>query len=98
MGDIKQETSRAREHADNFMAIAERIKELFDMIDSIMKELYGDNWIGSGAEHAKASYDQHKAKYETFYAQLSNFKPVIYQVAATYEERSKSAGNRVALD
>ena len=85
----------ARSLADGIQGNADNIMDIFNDVDTIMNQLYGDNWDSAGAENAHARYNEIRRNYEVFYTNVAAMKTHIYNVTATNEEADAAASNTV---
>lgn len=86
----------ARSYADAIQTNANNIMSIFDDIDATMMNLYGANWESSGAEDAKARYDQIRKNYEVFYQRVIAMRNHIYSVTAANEAADAAASQNIA--
>lgn len=86
----------ARGCADAIKTDAENIMSTFNEIDAIMKQLYGANWESSGADDAKARYDQIRRNYEVFYNNVINMNTYVHKTTDRYEQADAAASSSVS--
>ena len=91
----EKDYQEARGLADSIKGNADNINDIFTNIDHIMNELYGDNWQSSGAEQAKARYDEIRKNYEVFYQKVTDMKTHIYNVTAANEDADAVASSTI---
>lgn len=85
----------ARALADGVQKNADNIMDIFNDVDTIMNQLYGDNWASCGAENAQARYNEIRRNYEIFYTNVVAMKTHIYNVTAANEDADTTASNIV---
>lgn len=90
----EKDYGQARTTADSMKTNAQSIMDIFDKIDIIMKDLYGESWESSGASNAHARYEELRKNYELFYQKILNICAHILKVTASNE----SADSRVSSD
>ncbi len=86
----------ARSYADGVKTNADNILGIFNDIDSVMNNLYGNNWESLGADDARSRYEQIRKNYEVFYDKVVAMKTHIYAVTAANEEADAAASNVVS--
>lgn len=86
----------ARSTADAIKTNAQNIMGIFDDIDRIMNELYGENWQSTGADDAKNRYDTIRKNYEVFYTNVINMNTYIHKTTDAYEQADNAASSTVA--
>lgn len=86
----------ARNCANNVKKNAEEIMSIFDSIDSIMKSLYGKDWLSSGAEDAHARYLEIRKNYEKFYSQVVQMQKDVYAITKANEAADLAASQTIA--
>ena len=92
----EKDYGQARSTADSIKTNGENVMGIFNAIDSIMNNLYGDSWDSCGAENAHARYEKIRKNYETFYQQILNMHDHIYKVTASNEGTDTNVGNDIA--
>ena len=92
----EKDYGQARSYADAIYGNAQNIMDIFNDIDSTMNNLYGNNWESSGAENARALYDEIRRCYEGFYNKVVSMKTHIYNVTAANEGADQAASNVIA--
>lgn len=88
--------SGARSTADQIKSNADNIMGIFEDIDRVMDELYGDNWQSTGADSARDRYNNIRSKYEGFYQAVVNMNQYIHTTTDRYEQADAAASNIVA--
>ena len=86
----------ARSLADAVQGNADNIMDIFNDIDRVMGELYGQNWESCGSENAHARYQEIRQNYEVFYTNVVAMKTHIYNVTAANEAADAAASNVIA--
>ena len=86
----------ARSYADGVGKNADNIMGIFDSIDKIMTELYGDNWESCGADNAHDRYNEIRKNYEIFYDQVVKMKEHVYSVTQANEEADAAADQTIS--
>ncbi len=82
----------ARSQADAIKGNAENIMSIFDDIDKVMNDLYGNHWtLSSGAEDTNAMYNEIRKNYEVFYEAVKKMHKDINASVANYEEADAAA-------
>ena len=69
--------------------------DIFNDIDNVMNNLYGNNWASLGADDAHERYNAIRQNYEVFYNKVVAMKTHIYNVTAANEAADTSASNVV---
>lgn len=87
--------SGARSAADSIKGNAQNIMGIFEDIDRVMNELYGENWQSTGADSARDRYNQIRTKYEVFYNDIMNMNIYIHNTTTRYEEADAEASNTI---
>ena len=85
----------ARSLADAVQGNADNIMDIFNDVDNVMDQLYGQNWESSGAENARGRYNEIRRNYEVFYNNVVAMKTHIYNVTAANEDADAAASNTV---
>lgn len=88
--------SGARSTADQIKGNAQNIMGIFEDIDRVMNELYGENYQSTGADTARDRYNQIRTKYEVFYNDVINMNQYIHTTTTRYEEADAAASNTIA--
>lgn len=70
---------------------ANNIMDIFNGINKTMSELYGDNWISSGAVQAAENYSAIRSKYEVFYNKVLIMNDHITRIIASYQTADAAA-------
>ena len=83
----------ARGYADGIQTNANNIMKIFNDIDDVMSNLYGQNWESSGSENAHDRYMEIRKNYEDFYNRVVAMKSHVYNVTAANEEADAAASN-----
>lgn len=86
----------ARSYADAVKTNADNIMNIFNDIDGVMNNLYGNNWQSVGADSARDRYNQIRKNYEVFYEKVVAMKNHIYSVTAANEEADAAASQNIA--
>ena len=86
----------ARSYADAVKTNADNIMSIFNDIDGVMNNLYGNNWQSVGAESARERYNQIRKNYEVFYEKVVAMKNHIYNVTAANEQADEAASQTIA--
>lgn len=86
----------ARSYADAVKTNADNIMNIFNDIDGVMNNLYGNNWQSTGADSARDRYNQIRKNYEVFYEKVVAMKNHIYSVTAANEEADTAASQNIA--
>ena len=86
----------ARSYADAVRTNADNIMNIFNDIDGVMNNLYGNNWQSVGADSARDRYNQIRKNYEVFYEKVVAMKNHIYSVTAANEEADAAASQNIA--
>ena len=87
----------ARNYADGVKTNADNIMGIFNDIDGVMNNLYGNNWQSLGAGAAKARYDVIRKNYEIFYDKVVAMRNHIYNVTAANEEADAAASKTISI-
>ncbi len=88
----------ARSLADAVQGNADNIMDIFNDVDTIMNQLYGQNWESCGAENAQARYNEIRRNYEIFYTNVVAMKTHIYNVTAANEDADAAASNVITAN
>lgn len=83
----------ARSLADAIQTNANNIMGIFDDIDGVMNNLFGENWTSAGAEAAHERYNELRQNYEMFYEKVVSMKNHVYSVTNAQEEADQAASN-----
>ncbi len=86
----------ARSYADSVKTNADNIMGIFNDIDGVMNNLYGNNWQSAGADSARDRYNQIRKNYEVFYEKVVAMKNHIYSVTAANEEADAAASQSIS--
>ena len=86
----------ARSYADSVKTTADNIMGIFNDIDGVMNNLYGNNWQSTGADSARDRYNQIRKNYEVFYEKVVAMKNHIYSVTAANEEAYAAASQSIS--
>ena len=86
----------ARSYADAVKTNADNIMNIFNDIDGVMNNLYGNNWQSTGADSARDRYNQIRKNYEVFYEKVVAMKNHIYNVTAANEEADAAASQTIS--
>ena len=86
----------ARSLADAVFNNANNIMGIFDDIDGVMNNLYGNNWASVGADDAHDRYNVIRQNYEVFYDKVVAMKTHIYNVTAANEAADAQASNTIS--
>ena len=87
----EKDYAEARGLADGILTNANNIQGVFNDIDRVMNDLYGENWQSAGADRARERYDQIRKNYEVFYNKVVAMNKHIYNVTAANEEADAAA-------
>ena len=85
----------ARSYASSVKKNADNILGIFNDVDSVMNNLYGNNWQSCGADDAKARYDQIRRNYEVFYDKVVAMQIHINTVTEANEEADAAASQTI---
>ena len=88
----------ARSLADAVQGNADNIMDIFNDVDTIMNQLYGQKWESCGAENAQARYNEIRRNYEIFYTNVVAMKTHIYNVTAANEDADAAASNVITAN
>ena len=91
----EKDYGQARSLADGVYNNANNIMDIFNDIDNVMNNLYGNNWASLGADDAHERYNAIRQNYEVFYNKVVAMKTHIYNVTAANEAADTSASNVV---
>lgn len=91
----ERDYAQARSLADGIQKNADNIMDIFNDVDTIMNQLYGDNWESSGAENAHGRYNEIRRNYEVFYTNVVAMKTHVYKVTAANEDADAAASNTI---
>ncbi len=86
----------ARGYADRINVSANSIMAIFDEIDATMNRLYGSDWSSSGADNAKARYDDIRKNYDSFYQRVVDMKAHVYKVTRTDQAADAAASSAIS--
>ena len=89
----EKDYGEARSLADNILGNANNILDIFNGIDQVMKQLYGENWQSEGANAASDRYSQIRKNYEVFYEKVVAMKNHIYCITAANEAADAAASS-----
>lgn len=86
----------ARSYADNIKTNAENIMNIFNEINNIMGSLYGEDYSSTGAETAKARYDEIKQNYDVFYEKVVAMRDHVYAITEANEMADEAASQVIS--
>ena len=87
----EKDYGQARSLADGVFNNANNIMGIFDDIDTVMNNLYGNNWASVGADDAHDRYNTIRQNYQVFYDKVVAMKTHIYNVTAANEAADAAA-------
>lgn len=93
--EVKSTYDSLKDCANKIMTSGENIMNIFNGIDQTMKELYGENWQGVGADNAKDRYDEIRKNYEVFYQKIKDMKSTVDSVSDKYQSTESNVSKEI---